>query len=348
MICPSCSFPNSSQSSVCVRCEHVLSVDDSKELIDIDKTLDKKLSSRKTNNDVDGQLEPSQDHLDDKEVSITNLDHKIKEGENFVNKLVDRDLIKINSKGINQLVEPIIKEKKIPLEDNIENLDPVEISIPESSTTIPFEQTLESTQTKKELADSNPKKNEQPLLFPSKVQKIKIDINQQSLPFSNPENTSSYSWGDQIHRNLKSAFIWDRTIAGFIDFLFIISCCLIFSTIAILIPGVNFLSTLSVVGLGITFLFIALAYFFLFTALVSKTLGMEHQRLVVVRFDGKVPSIEDVGFRTLGYCISAGCFGLGLLWAIFDPEGLTWHDRISKTLVIEKNNSSSKDFIEEN
>ena len=134
MICPSCSFPNSSQSSVCVRCEHVLSVDDSKELIDIDK----KLSSRKKNNDFDGQLEPSQDHLDDKEVSITNLDHKIKEGENFVNKLVDRDLIKINSKGINQLVEPIIKEKKIPLEDNIENLDPVEISIPESSTTIPL------------------------------------------------------------------------------------------------------------------------------------------------------------------------------------------------------------------
>ena len=139
MICPSCSFPNSPESSICVRCEHVLNIDDSEELIDIDKTLDKKLSSKKNIHDVavDGQLKTSKDNLDGEEVSITALDHKIKEGENFVNKLVDRDLIKINSKGINQLVEPIIKEKKIPLEDNIENLDPVEISIPESSTTIP-------------------------------------------------------------------------------------------------------------------------------------------------------------------------------------------------------------------
>ena len=342
MICPSCSFPNSPESSICVRCEHVLNIDDSEELIDIDKTLDKKLSSKKNIHDVavDDQLKTSQNHLDGEEVSITGLDHKIKEEENFVNELVDRDLIKINPKGINQSVETTIKKKKFSLKDNIENLEPVESSIPKSSNKTPFEQALTSIQTKKELTDSNPKKNEQPLLFPSKVQKIKIDINQQSLPFGNPENTSSYSWEDQIHGNLKSAFIWDRTIAGFIDILFIISCCLIFSTIAILIPGVNFLSTLSVVGLGITFLFIALAYFFLFTALVSKTLGMVHQGLVVVRFDGKVPSIEDVGFRTLGYCISAGCFGLGLLWAIFDPEGLTWHDRISKTLVIEKNNSS--------
>ena len=349
MICPSCSLPNSPEASTCVRCKHILNTDGSEEFIDIDKALDKELSSTKNINDVavKGQFKTSQYHLDDEEVSITDLNHKIEEEENFVNKLVDRDLVKINPTGLNQSVTTTIKKKKFSLEDSIEKLDPVESSIPESSNKIPFEQTLQSFQTKKDRTDRNPKKNEQPLLFPSKVQKIKIDINQQSLPFGNPENTSSNSWGDQIHGSLKSAFIWDRTIAGLIDIVFLISCCLIFSTIAILIPGVNFLSTFSVVGLGISFLFIALAYFFLFTALISKTLGMEHQRLIVVRFDGKVPSIEDVGFRTLGYCISAGCFGLGLLWAIFDPEGLTWHDRISKTLVIKKNNSSEKDFLEE-
>ena len=67
---------------------------------------------------------------------------------------------------------------------------------------------------------------------------------------------------------------------------------------------------------------------------------MSYMGLAVARFDGKVPSAQDVGLRTFGYCISTGCFGLGFLWACFDPERLTWHDHISKTLVIEASRSA--------
>ena len=45
---------------------------------------------------------------------------------------------------------------------------------------------------------------------------------------------------------------------------------------------------------------------------------------------------QEARLRTFGYLVSLGCFGLGFLWALFDPEQLTWHDKISRTLVVRK------------
>ena len=350
MICPSCSFLNSSEANICVRCEHVLSMDSSEEVVDVDKVLETNFSSKNNTKSaaVESLLTTSQLPLDNKEMLIINPVDKREERNFFVNKLVDRDLVKTKPTGMNQSVEMIINPKKLSLDESIENSDPVQKNISDPSNKTGFNQTIGSTPIKEDLLGSNPKKNQQPLLFPSKVQKVKIDISQPPLPFGTSENFHLSSWSDRIHGDLKSALVWERTIAGFIDVLFMISCCLIFSIIAVLIPDVDFSSTLPILGLGFTFLFIALAYLFLFTFLISRTLGMEYQGLVVVRFDGKALSVDDVGLRTLGYCISTGCFGLGLLWAIFDPEGLTWHDRISKTLVIRASKSFPKDFLEEN
>jgi uncharacterized RDD family membrane protein YckC len=35
--------------------------------------------------------------------------------------------------------------------------------------------------------------------------------------------------------------------------------------------------------------------------------------------------------RASGYVLSAGTFFLGFLWAMWDEDELTWHDRISHT-----------------
>ena len=78
------------------------------------------------------------------------------------------------------------------------------------------------------------------------------------------------------------------------------------------------------------------SYHYLFTALGGRTLGMEYEQLQVVNFEGQPISVEESRLRTLGYLISLGCFGLGYLWAVFDPDRLTWHDKISKTLIVEK------------
>jgi uncharacterized RDD family membrane protein YckC len=68
----------------------------------------------------------------------------------------------------------------------------------------------------------------------------------------------------------------------------------------------------------------------------GRTLGMEYEQLHVVNFEGHPISVVESRLRTLGYLISLGCFGLGYLWAFFDPDRLTWHDKISKTLIVER------------
>jgi uncharacterized RDD family membrane protein YckC len=46
---------------------------------------------------------------------------------------------------------------------------------------------------------------------------------------------------------------------------------------------------------------------------------------------GDRPSPRQLLLRSLGYVLSAGTFLLGFVWACWDEDHLTWHDRISRT-----------------
>jgi uncharacterized RDD family membrane protein YckC len=72
-------------------------------------------------------------------------------------------------------------------------------------------------------------------------------------------------------------------------------------------------------------------YFALFTVFGGSTPGMLLCGLRVVSFNGGVPSSRQMVWRSFGYLISAGTCLLGFLWALWDEEHLSWHDRISQT-----------------
>jgi uncharacterized RDD family membrane protein YckC len=75
-------------------------------------------------------------------------------------------------------------------------------------------------------------------------------------------------------------------------------------------------------------------YFILFTMLGGATPGMMLTGLRVVGFDGTAPSPRQLMLRGLGYLISGGMAMLGFLWAFWDEDHLTWHDRISQTYIV--------------
>lgn len=56
-------------------------------------------------------------------------------------------------------------------------------------------------------------------------------------------------------------------------------------------------------------------------------------RVIDARSGGR-PSLAQSGLRWLGYFISAAPLGLGLLWALIDPNRQTWHDKLAGTLVV--------------
>jgi len=170
---------------------------------------------------------------------------------------------------------------------------------------------------------------------PEKIERIEINLDQGSLPFDNL-SSNNHTWEDRIQKGLVAAPLAARIRAGAIDGLFICGCFLIFLMIIFFIPDFAFFSKSAFLGLAIAGALIANTYLFFLTVLSARTLGMDHEHLQVINFEGKVPSLRETSLRSFGYFISLGCFCLGFLWAIFDSDNLTWHDRISKTLIMRK------------
>jgi uncharacterized RDD family membrane protein YckC len=91
------------------------------------------------------------------------------------------------------------------------------------------------------------------------------------------------------------------------------------------------LSKLSATVCFFTFAFVYVQYFGLFTVFGGSTPGMMFCGLQVASFTGDVPTARQYMLRAAGYLLSAGTCFLGFLWVLWDEDGLTWHDRLSKT-----------------
>ena len=127
------------------------------------------------------------------------------------------------------------------------------------------------------------------------------------------------------------ALIDDRRLAALIDF-----CCLLFAYGGFLmlfgsLGGQFTLSKLSAAVYATTFVIVYLQYFALFTVFGGTTPGMMMRSLQVVSFSGEPPTPRQMLLRSAGYMLSAGTFFLGFLWAMWDEDELTWHDRLSRT-----------------
>jgi uncharacterized RDD family membrane protein YckC len=127
------------------------------------------------------------------------------------------------------------------------------------------------------------------------------------------------------------ASIEERRLAGLID-----SACLLFAyggflTLFGSLGGQFTFSKLSAAVCVATFVIVYLQYFALFTVFGGTTPGMMLRGLQVVNFSGDSPTPRQMLWRSVGYMLSAGTLFLGFLWAIWDEDSLTWHDRLSRT-----------------
>ena len=177
-----------------------------------------------------------------------------------------------------------------------------------------------------------------------KAERIEINLNQPTLPFESTESPGSMSREDQVQKGLSTASLALRARAGIIDALFVLGCFLIFVLIVFFVPEFALFTKSSILGMGSVLLLIFLSYIGTFTALGGRTLGMDHEHLEVVTYQGTAITQREARLRSFGYLVSLGCFGLGFLWALFDPEHLTWHDKISRTLVVQKSGNSDPTF----
>jgi uncharacterized RDD family membrane protein YckC len=123
----------------------------------------------------------------------------------------------------------------------------------------------------------------------------------------------------------------DRQLAGIID-----AACLLFAFggFVALFGSLGGQLTLSKMNAAVYLAALCVVYFqyfALFTIFGATTPGMMFRGLQVMSFSGEPPTPRQLLLRSAGYMLSAGIGLIGFLWAVWDEDQLTWHDRLSKT-----------------
>ncbi len=75
------------------------------------------------------------------------------------------------------------------------------------------------------------------------------------------------------------------------------------------------------------------AYQYMFLVHVGSTPGMFVAGLELTTFDDGLVDLRTRRWRAVATVVSCVSLGLGYLWSLVDEDSLTWHDRITRTLV---------------
>ena len=84
----------------------------------------------------------------------------------------------------------------------------------------------------------------------------------------------------------------------------------------------------------ITLAIVVYAFFVGFWARSGRTLGMQSWSLRLETPDGRLPSLGAASVRFVAAMLSWLPLGLGFLWQLWDRDGLSWHDRLSRTRLV--------------
>jgi len=80
-------------------------------------------------------------------------------------------------------------------------------------------------------------------------------------------------------------------------------------------------------------------HWYFWTRRDGQTPGKSAVGIRVVKKDGSALSDTDAFIRAVGYQVSALLCGLGYIWAIFDGNNQTWHDKMAGTYVVRAESS---------
>ena len=174
---------------------------------------------------------------------------------------------------------------------------------------------------------------------PKRVERLEIDIEQPSFDFhaadkhDGPHDNTRAILSPYDSPALSVAHLVERRRAGVLDMAFLLCAYAVFLALFRAFGGrfsftrVDALVEIATLGL------LYAQYITLFTYFAGATPGMTLRGLRVASLDGLEPSPRQLLWRSFGYLVSAGTMMLGFVWALWDEDQLSWHDRISQTCV---------------
>lgn len=147
---------------------------------------------------------------------------------------------------------------------------------------------------------------------------------------------------DHIELPLEPATISQRVFAGAIDCALIVVSAAIFGAVCYkMLPKLTLTKPLLLIASAIPILLWAF-YQYMLTLYGGGTIGMRALHLRLCTFKGGTPNWRHRRSRVIGLYFSAASLLMGLLWALVDVDALCWHDRISRTYLTIRNQSSEQ------
>lgn len=169
------------------------------------------------------------------------------------------------------------------------------------------------------------------------IRQIRPDISPENVMFEPSQNNSSLGPNDT--RILKGGFVgfWKRLAAGIVDTLLIL---LVTLPVLLVVYGSAYWESDALVYGWFDFL-VSYVFPIVFTIYCWKiyqaTPGKYLVSAAVVDAEsGLSPSTSRLTLRYFAYFISLVPFGLGFLWIVFDKRKQGWHDKIARTVVVNK------------
>jgi uncharacterized RDD family membrane protein YckC len=129
---------------------------------------------------------------------------------------------------------------------------------------------------------------------------------------------------------IQSATVEDRVMAGIFDFALIVAAFAVFILVFVACTTHPPTGKPALLAGGAVLAGFCLLYQYLFFKFAEGTPGMRYAKIALCTFDDENPTRQAMCRRVFYLWLSAAPLGLGFLWACFDPDRLSWHDRLSR------------------
>ena len=163
-----------------------------------------------------------------------------------------------------------------------------------------------------------------------KARRTVIDIaqHQSTIDFEEAELSPPFTFPEY-----QKEILFSRFVADAIDIAIVAAIYLIFVAVTYMqMPDPAFDKRASGIYLS-GLLVLTGVYYLLFMISTSQTPGMKIRRLAAVTREGAPLDPRSACLRGFGYFISIAPLMLGFIWALVDPEHLTWADKVSGTFL---------------
>jgi uncharacterized RDD family membrane protein YckC len=158
----------------------------------------------------------------------------------------------------------------------------------------------------------------------------KVPANWAPIRFDNDPMDSPHRESPTTQTPLKTAPLEDRIMAGIFDLALVVAAFAVFVLVFVACTAHPPTGKPAMLAAGVVLAGFCLLYQYLFFKYAEGTPGMRYAKIALCTFEDENPTRKAMCKRVWFLLLSVAPLGLGLAWAMFDPDRLSWHDRLSR------------------